>query len=624
MYYFALFLHLLSFVLQVFADEPDHMRVVMAVPRGHSMNVETSRDGITFSMETDSILRVEFPYRSYDNTLANNFHAVFALLREMYVDKRVWETNTTDEYFAWAEGPVEQPTKVMRLTVSDHEPFEFDLVEGRFHSIRYTSGSPNWKRLPFTYPILRKYLEEIMRQPGSRHAELLYSWIGQDRYAVGGDPWKNLPLFEQHAVLDDETKFRKDHMDKECDNREIWETRDIEEALEFLRLRHQKQSHLNEVEVARKYVLWAAAVAGNEIDSVVAKLESDVTHQYYGKMVDSELSQMVEMQRMWDELYEQEGQTPVVYNTRLFLITEGQAAFNRLKDAGIEKWNKAYTTSIMNESVANGFKQRNRALLAYQQLNSRPAEMQRNEADVLALKEMLKSMNTVLANNKQEQVDAADVKLKFTTVFGGAEDLDMSTADPELAGMVRDIMRIGNEYGTAAGSVLADRRKEGESFAAAVQDYTSAIEALNGGRRNDMPQSVREALNEGRGLYVTASCQTAYKAESFRHPQMVLSFKPISKLFDIWYRLLIEALKELFAAHDDWVESWGAHNWTLTKLSVAADKSNPYFIANKELQDVLVPQFVEEHYRHRAPSARARGEHAQGCLRNADAGSGGS
>eukprot|EP00922_Rhytidocystis_sp_ex-Travisia-forbesii_P045713 GHVS01068204.1.p1 GENE.GHVS01068204.1~~GHVS01068204.1.p1 ORF type:complete len:687 (-),score=63.73 GHVS01068204.1:1823-3727(-) len=484
-------------------------------------------------------------------------------------------------------------------------------------------------------------LRQIDQGSNGPFAVLLSRWIdaGQDKL---DDPWNSISLVAKRLVLENESRIVHAEIDEKREDfdgseRDCFQdaNRHFVSALMKLQIYQQKQMRLDEVaeawehtheldirnngmenalkelqhrETVNGYSGWSKdklettrmslSLLRSEQEKVfqvkALRYNSSAEFVHYGNLDIHNSAQMAFIRRMWDQLYKQETEGVNVYHTRSVLIAAGQAAFSGLTRAGGAVWYrfKCIIEGAFECAFQNKIDRLSRYAIQEQLLDPHDLpDEQFDRVDVLVLEELQAAVQQARQILKNEGIGADDILRKFKTVFGDIDDtepLNMSKAEMDSIEMARVAKRKGYLYGDTLKQALPYMHDAVGIFDDADRRYKRSMEALKRGNREDLPREVAAFLNEWTVEWFPLPHGRVYYDESRFYPQMVLDIRPTSKLFDTWYRLFIEALKDAFAS----IENWHSSNWDFTTLPDSVDKSNPHFIANKDLEGVLLPRFM--------------------------------
>eukprot|EP00922_Rhytidocystis_sp_ex-Travisia-forbesii_P046882 GHVS01069870.1.p1 GENE.GHVS01069870.1~~GHVS01069870.1.p1 ORF type:complete len:768 (-),score=99.24 GHVS01069870.1:327-2492(-) len=605
--------------------------VIVAVPQALNLSLRT-----TDTNKEIQPLKVAFDIFVSDSddrlNIMNNLHPLISLLR--YVprtddsDKSAeWNFQPTDNFFGWKGKSVPDRS----IAVQGPGKTTFSFKEDIVHLVRCIGG----KCEVFHYlkkSVLDK-LENVKDDVDGPFAVLLNKWIDADPSVL--DPWQTIPVHIKWKALNAEEKIRKRALDQaQTTWKELAEkmkkvsTGHIDDAVQAVNTLRQKSYGVTFVEALRAEVKYkdimqngmdkalkeladersTSTLSAKEFvysdlkDAQQRVLTNDVVVQCVYSFAEHRLRAAADTHRvmrlyqtMWEKLYQEQQQSTDVYESRVSLIKAGHTAFEELKDEGMQA-NKLKESHGMGNYVKTAFQTKINMLsmaAARRELTDIESftEEERNQADLAAIRMLLRRQEEMVKFQKDMERKLTDMTKKLMAVFGDSKDdkvpIDEKNAENDVAEMVRIVRKRGYELGTSVRDCLEGRRELADQWEASVQEYSEAIQAFERGEPEDVPDGL-----EWSGRSSSTDKDKMFPTETFDFLQMALAVRPTSPLFDTWYHLCIEALKEFFASGKEWDKA----QWKMEKLSEKAVKASPHFVANKSLRNMPMPRLVADYW----------------------------
>eukprot|EP00922_Rhytidocystis_sp_ex-Travisia-forbesii_P000866 GHVS01001250.1.p1 GENE.GHVS01001250.1~~GHVS01001250.1.p1 ORF type:complete len:360 (+),score=35.13 GHVS01001250.1:319-1398(+) len=311
-------------------------------------------------------------------------------------------------------------------------------------------------------------------------------------------------------------------------------TKNAESAVTALQKWHEQRFQLHELDRTLANDVWLATSLGLQFraeDTEERRAKShhkaelvfvNVAANVYATQFGHEQQQLLFIDKMWKQLWEEQKQEVDVYPARTTLLKLGQQCYSRYLTAS--------ALAVSRDMEADMTK-----LLAPET----PDNKMRN------------ALKRLRARNEKEQAEAGCLMVRFQEVFGNGE-ADMESAEQPKADMETaktstiEMLKIARSKGylhcvLPTKDVLEDRKRFVDEVEGLIDAETVSMEDL-------------EAL-----VYPTGK---VYPEDTFRFLQNTFGLQPNSKLFDTWFHLFIEALKDFLISGNRWTDS----NWTMTTL----------------------------------------------------------
>eukprot|EP00922_Rhytidocystis_sp_ex-Travisia-forbesii_P015492 GHVS01023110.1.p1 GENE.GHVS01023110.1~~GHVS01023110.1.p1 ORF type:complete len:736 (-),score=90.61 GHVS01023110.1:344-2551(-) len=611
--YCMLFLTLVLLLPFVLSDNTEDVYILLAAPTDMTISVTSTNSD---NKVTDLIMReVTIPAEPSFNYLVNNIHALITkdvnTLKPSIAGLK-WDVKDTDKIFAWKGGA--GVIKVSAKDLSRNRSYSLSLPNteeslvhvGKCDETCVFDGSAfkNWA------PKLRTMFQN---KANGVFADLLYRWMYHPSSEQEEDPWNALDKSVKRKVLDVEKDIRTAEVSEAL---KIWETHEtkcqqdanenIKDALDSLQMLAKKRSLLDSIESTWENAMSVemtkqAEKAANEYATKrtnLLQLQQQVyvlqatEHEYTAQRLivvfaksENARWRMQAMEKMWEQLYEQQTHGTSVHQTLPILIKAGADTFERLThsaEAMSEAGQKAREHARCSTAVQAKINMLSTAAAQQGVMNS--DDLSQNElleADAVARNTLLTSMEEDINGNKAELSVAETFKKKLVTVFGDAEAAHLrpekTKAFTTLEDMVRFVKLRGIEILKRSTDHIKILNGRGDRLVASVE--TIRIQ------KNPVIPIVSALINRNR-----RSIQ-GYVDWMFLYPQMIFDVELADEQSDAVYCLLIEALKGVFAAGDD----WDASKWTWEPLPNSVGGQYPHFMACNVLNGQPVPRFVAEY-----------------------------
>eukprot|EP00922_Rhytidocystis_sp_ex-Travisia-forbesii_P046889 GHVS01069881.1.p1 GENE.GHVS01069881.1~~GHVS01069881.1.p1 ORF type:complete len:785 (-),score=104.56 GHVS01069881.1:172-2388(-) len=627
--------------------------VIVAVPKSLILGVtietpstenEPYKEQPTSTVDFDEtpILLVDFDILSSDpvepQRIMNNLSPLLPLLKDVATtddsaSSAEWNFQPTDNFFGWKGKSVPHP--VIQVQGQDIVNTPFLLKEDLVHLVRCSDG--NCYVFHYLKQIFLDKLENVKDDVDGPFAVLLNKWIDADPSVL--DPWQTIPVHIKWKALNAEEKIRKRALDqaqttwKELANKmkEV-SAGNIDDAVKVVDELYRASAKLSDVagiraEVTRSNVretqmdhalkeladerststLSAKEFVYSDLkDAQQRVLTNDVVVQCVYSFAEHRLRAAADTHRvmrlyqtMWEKLYQEQQQSTDVYESRVSLIKAGHTAFEELKDEGMQA-NKLKESHGMGNYVKTAFQTKINMLsmaAARRELTDIESftEEERNQADLAAIRMLLRRQEEMVKFQKDMERKLTDMTKKLMAVFGDFQDdkvpIDEKKAEGDVAEMVRIVRHRGYELGKFATECVEGSRALADECEASAQQCREAIQALERGEPENVPQKVATALKEW-SFEFAMPANKMFPTETFDFLQMALAVIPTSAIFDSWYHLCIEALKEFFASGKEWDKA----QWNMELLSGEAIKTSPHFLANKSLRNMPMPRLVADYW----------------------------
>eukprot|EP00922_Rhytidocystis_sp_ex-Travisia-forbesii_P037486 GHVS01055862.1.p1 GENE.GHVS01055862.1~~GHVS01055862.1.p1 ORF type:complete len:686 (+),score=68.48 GHVS01055862.1:99-2156(+) len=622
---FLVFFNLLSFVIPSFSFDSDYMFVLMAVPTGCSATFDPTGTRKAPMWRVDfggDIINNIHPVVKLlsENVMFASQRKDKDTLRSVLqpTDKFFAWIGTLSRFNEDGRGLAKLTCNREHFNNPNHtSSATFGVAKGTVVVARFANSRPSvfCKK---TEEFLLK-LKELQGGEAGPFAELLYGWIdgasavgrvstpkGADYYTSqqAPDPWQQLPFSRRMIVLDAEkeicTRALEEYRGEWKGFENTWQENANDKILPALMALTRWQLQILTLEtlaVVRRHVTPTSTL-DHEVDVSWDQFRDDTNigapglndvmrgvfrrwHHNVGYMrtfkqrfrnFEENLDSasrcyrflMRTMQGMWERLYEQQQDDQPVYKARSILLRQSHSQFRSLTCS------YRSPSASLREIVANAFKHKYVRLAEYaaeHQISSEgdfPQELI-NVLDLHIVTMTLQALEWESYLNGEEASKAQTVRRKFETVFGDTgghhQPIDWKETKTDAVEMVRAVKRSGIKYITTVKVVIEDRKAYATLLDKLVKNYGRAREALNAGKRGDVPSDVARYLETWEVFFDNIKLTKAAEHESFLYPQMVLSLVPNSERFDAWYHLFIEALK-----HELSLEHGRAPKWDLTTL----------------------------------------------------------
>eukprot|EP00922_Rhytidocystis_sp_ex-Travisia-forbesii_P000870 GHVS01001254.1.p1 GENE.GHVS01001254.1~~GHVS01001254.1.p1 ORF type:complete len:441 (+),score=67.55 GHVS01001254.1:1439-2761(+) len=328
----------------------------------------------------------------------------------------------------------------------------------------------------------------------------------------------------------------------------------------------------------------------------------DVAANVYATQFEYQQQQLQFIDKMWKQLWEEQKQGVDVCPTRTTLLELGQQCYARYLAASTEGAVSTRMEADMTKSLAHAQTQLIDTLseIAVTQKWTTEDELDPKElvqSQVTMLKSMITGLEELREENTREQSAAEKLLRQFEDVFGDTEEPEaksMETAETSTIEMLKIARSKGYLHCVLpTKDVLEDRKRFGKQIGELLDAIKPDIEQLR--KDGSMTERVEYCLEEGVGSTLQCPTLKVYPEDTFRFLQNTFGLQPNSKLFDTWFHLFIEALKDFLISGNRWTDS----NWTMTTLPDSVDRSTASFVANKELDGQLLPTLSVDYWTRR-------------------------
>eukprot|EP00922_Rhytidocystis_sp_ex-Travisia-forbesii_P015496 GHVS01023114.1.p1 GENE.GHVS01023114.1~~GHVS01023114.1.p1 ORF type:complete len:753 (-),score=93.42 GHVS01023114.1:333-2591(-) len=610
--YCMLFLTLVLLLPFVLSDNTEDVYILLAAPSDVA-------PGLVLGDKMPSSMReITIPGNPCEDILVNNIHAL--ITKGLGADKSSiagvnWDVKDTDKIFGWkgvAGGTIE--ISLPKSNSGVYNSVEISLEENQTPHVYMLTCHTD--PCSVNRSLLKDWKTKLRTMFNNNanvvFAELLDNWM-QRPSSEDEDPWNTLDKSKQKRVLDVERDIRKAEVSKALT---IWESHEkkcqedanenIKDALDSLQMLAKKRSLLDSIESTWENAMSVemtkqAEKAANEYATKrtnLLQLQQQVyvlqatEHEYTAQRLivvfaksENARWRMQAMEKMWEQLYEQQTHGTSVHQTLPILIKAGADTFERLThsaEAMSEAGQKAREHARCSTAVQAKINMLSTAAAQQGVMNS--DDLSQNElleADAVARNTLLTSMEEDINGNKAELSVAETFKKKLVTVFGDAEAAHLrpekTKAFTTLEDMVRFVKLRGIEILKRSTDHIKILNGRGDRLVASVE--TIRIQ------KNPVIPIVSALINRNR-----QSIQ-GYVDWMFLYPQMIFDVELADEQSDAVYCLLIEALKGVFAAGDD----WDASKWTSEPLRNSVGWTFPRFTACNVLNGQPVPRFVADY-----------------------------
>eukprot|EP00922_Rhytidocystis_sp_ex-Travisia-forbesii_P015488 GHVS01023106.1.p1 GENE.GHVS01023106.1~~GHVS01023106.1.p1 ORF type:complete len:735 (-),score=111.98 GHVS01023106.1:344-2548(-) len=610
--YCMLFLTLVLLLPFVLSDNTEDVYILLAAPSDVA-------PGLVLGDKMPSSMReITIPGNPCEDILVNNIHAL--ITKGLGADKSSiagvnWDVKDTDKIFGWkgvAGGTIE--ISLPKSNSGVYNSVEISLEENQTPHVYMLTCHTD--PCSVNRSLLKDWKTKLRTMFNNNanvvFAELLDNWM-QRPSSEDEDPWNTLDKSKQKRVLDVERDIRKAEVSKALT---IWESHEkkcqedanenIKDALDSLAMLRKKQKRLDSIgetwENSRRVEMLKKAEEAGDAYRIDGKLFSYIQQQVYalraqqhdhvaaavdvaGTKTDTESWKMQAMGKMWEQLYQQQKQGMGVHKSLSILIEAGVGAFNWCVHVA-QAMREEEKAASQNGSMANALQAKLKMLstaVARQGLKNTDdlSEDKVLESDDVARNLILTSLREDINANKSNLSVVENFEKKLMTVFGAAAAEDVPSerktndkAVTTLEDMVRFVKLRGIEILKMSTETIKKIKLSGTRLEKTLQNLKTGKIPLAVLRNERDPRSIQ-----------------GYVDWMFLYPQMSFAAQPANEQSDAVYCLLVEALKGVFAAGDD----WDASKWTCEKLPNSVGVKFPHFVAYNVLKGQLVPRFVAEY-----------------------------
>eukprot|EP00922_Rhytidocystis_sp_ex-Travisia-forbesii_P027345 GHVS01040074.1.p1 GENE.GHVS01040074.1~~GHVS01040074.1.p1 ORF type:complete len:732 (+),score=81.88 GHVS01040074.1:43-2238(+) len=531
-----------------------------------------------------------------------------------------WRFDSGDNFFAWGGSQMGE----MQIGMDSSHTQTIQVKRDMVYLAR--CDSQDTQVFEYSHSTFIEYLEKMHRLPARQTAVRLEIWL------LALDPANNVLLTvpgDTHKIaLDKEKKTREDlvrvaHVRLETAKKKLdkdSKADDVKEAVKALKELSQRKASCDVMDVeiwSQKTLAHVDPSKGGSavkltsplyknLDEKLARMKfwslpDETLEKWYLSRLKRDHEELIELQWMWDKLYEHQAKGRDVYEARSVVLTTGRHVCYGINEVTNNEVVEFQFEVAFGKVYAKALKDKLEALTRYHLAHrlsneGTPPQNEINKADVKLVEQMSAALKAVIEQDGANRKETESIIGRYSYIFGRTKvpgDIDMTSTDPSM--MVKALRQAGWTAGVEyPKKVLKHLESSKTRLEEVLEDYTEAEKSLASGKLDELSDKVEHLLNGTASFIDWSSTKIRVQSELIaKFPQFLELSPPLSPTADAWYRLCFEALRKAIRKNQTLEEA----QWELTILSDNVDKESQEFKANSSLEKVKMPVFALKYWK---------------------------